>query len=422
MTSYHNGFLYVSDAFGNASELINHARTAGNLEMADLPQVEKIADEGGCVGLGFSPCSMDNVGAVTEWVPLDFNDNPWGSAGVALEAYGLYIQEWTGLDGAHHTRPVHPQGGGHGGARFGTQYHRQRVMAFTVILLGGSERGLNLLFRWLESTLLSMSGPDCLSSIWLRDFCPEGTTDAELETGFLRADDVVLVDGPVWTAPPIEDQGCYLRSATFTLVAGAPCLFGVPTDSMTTVVTPSASPSGVSAYFAACGQWTGTGMQVAAAVGPPDFGLSSPVVTISAPLEMSGTNRALVPAQRIFAAIDDAGLGVLDPCRQRRVGMIVVQNLPSGFELVVDGSDGTAQARDLHGDRQWYDGAQYIANNADVAVGYAGRRATSIPAQCASGFFVVEPALGGSVFLGLPAASVSTYTVSIQATTRVGCI
>lgn len=424
MATYHNGFLYLSDGFGNPVELINQARTAYNLEAAAPSQIYNVAEAGGCIGLDYDPCSMDSTGAVTEWVALDLNALPWGSSAQAQDGYGFYIQEWTGLDGAHHTRTIHAQGGGHGGARFGSIYHKQRVMAFTVVLLGASERGLNHLFRWLESALLTTGGPGCLGSLWLRDFCPDGVSDAELSEGLLRADDIVLVDGPVWVTPPIADAGCLIRSLSFTLVAGNPCLFSVPTETTSATVTPAEAASVLPAYPAACSEWNGSSLRVSMAVTAPDAGSVSPVVYISAPLQVDSLgSRKLVAAQRIYATVDEAGLGSVSPCSQRNIGMIVVQNLPSGYELVVDGSDGSAQARDLHGDRVWYDGAQFIANNADVTSGYVGRRAVSIPALCSDGYFIVEPALGGNrAQLGMNVQPVSTWDIDIQAVTHVGCI
>ena len=425
MTSYHNGFLYLSDGFGNPVELINHARTAHNLTAAAHASFGHVLDSGGCEALEFNPCTMASDGSVTDWTAVNMAVNPWGNTGAAAEALGFYIQEWTGIDGSHHARSATPVGGGHGGARFGPLSHRQRVMALNVVLVGTTERGLNHLFRWLESALLTTGDSGCLGSMWLRDICPDGLSDAELEVGLLRADDVALVDGPAWVASPVEDAGCFLRVVSFTLVAGSPCLFAVPASSSTTSVTaPALSSSALPAYFAACNEWSGSAARISAAVTAPDFGLSSPLVKFSSPLEVDAStlDRKVLPAYRIFASIDDEGTAVLDPCTQRHLGLVVVQNLPSGYELVVDCSDGTAQARDLHGDRQWYDGAQFIANNFDISTGYGGRRSVSLPAQCADGWFVVEPAFGGSFYLGLAVASVSTWTITLQAVTRVGCL
>lgn len=420
MTSYHNGFLYLSDGFGNPVELINHARTAYNLTAANHPAFRSVLDSGGCEGLEFNPCEMASDGSVTEWTAVDMAADPWGVAGAAAEAFGFYIQEWTGLDGAHHARASTPVGAG--GARFGPLSHRQRVMSLNVVLVGSTERGLNHLFRWLESALLTTGDSGCLGSMWLRDICPGGLTDAELEVGLLRADDVVLVDGPSWVSPPAMDSGCYIRVVNFTLVAGSPCLFAVPASSSTTAITaPALSASTIPAYFAACNEWSGSVARVSAAVTAPAFGMASPLVKFSSPLEVAAGVRKVIPAYRIFASVDDEGTAVLNPCTQRHLGMVIVQNLPSGYEMVVDCSDGTAQARDLHGDRQWYDGAQFIANNFDISTGYGGRRSVSLPAQCANGWFVVEPALNGDVYMGMGAASVSAWTITLQAITRVGC-
>lgn len=427
--SYHIGFLYLADVYGNPVEIINEGRTIANMKTAQFAgfrPFDSMLAYAGCPGLMYHPCIMASNGVVTSWTPLDtdITDAPWASTDPAFrDALGFFIEEWTGLDGAHHTRGTTPLGNPPGGARFGPQSARERVMAFNVTLVGKSARGLNYLFRWLESTLLASCSPCETNSLWFREHCPDGYTATLLEEGLCRMDEVALIAGPTWESPPVEEAGCYLRRVSFTLAAGNPCAYRIPatasTNTATWAATGSLSPS--LEQLAPCGLFVGSSMQHAVTVTPPSIGLTSPVVTITSPyLDVSGSPgvQATLPDLRIVGFIDDAGIGSFRPCEQRRVGLFTIAGVPSGSELVIDCSTGTATVRNLYTDSEWTDGSQYIKANADYDTTYTGRRNISFP-PCRGAYVVVEPTLTGA---GGGSGTGVTWSTSVAMVSRFGCI
>ena len=432
MATYHHGILYLSDCWGNPTEVINEARTAYNLRNAGLTEFTNIADNAGCAAYDYEPCSMASDGSVTEWTALDLVTNPWGTSATANEAVGFYIEEWTGLDSGHNARAAYESLGGHGGARFGVPTSKQRVMAMNLVLIGTSERSLNHLFRWLETMFLPPVD-DSPMSLWLRETCPSGTTEAELESGFMRLDDVVMVASPTWIDPPVPDSGCMIRRLSLTLAAGNPCMFAVPSAATSTSVTTPAVTASTGTFEAGCGEWDSYSVRVSSAVTAPEVGLLSPIVTITSPMGIAQVGRDssgplpgegvryLVPTLRIFGLIDDKSIGSLRPCQQRRTGTIIVQGLPAGYELTIDCSDGSAFVRDLFGDRDWVDGSQFIGRNSVAAPSYRGKRPVSFP-PCANGYIVVEPAFIGSTAFGTTSPLVTGWTVTIQTAVRMGCV
>lgn len=194
-------------------------------------------------------------------------------------------------------------------------------------------------------------------------------------------------------------------------------MFAVPSAAATTTITtPAVTAVAGDGYEASCEEWSSIAVRAYAAVTAPLVGSISPIVTISSPLEVG----SIVPMLRVYASIDDRSLGSLVPCRQRRAGTILVQGLPAGYEMTIDCSDGSSFVRDLYGEREWYDGAQFIGLNSVYAASYRGKRAISVP-PCVNGYVVVEPALAGSTHFGTTAAIVSSWSVTIQTVTRFGC-
>lgn len=426
--THHVGFLYLSDSFGFPKELINEARVMAALEsdQGTIPHLSDISADP-CPGLSYDPCTVSSSGVVTSWQLMDFDPAaaPWyGTSPASQEALGFTIEEWTGLDGGHHTRQMTPIGNRPGGARFGPSGEGHRVMALTVVLHGLSERGLSHLFRWLETTLIDSCVPcGTPTSMWAREFCPAGTTEGDLEEGLVRADDVVLLAGPTWVEPPILEASAYFRRATFTLAAGDPCLYAVRRSLATTAATfPSPAPTSSVLRAAGCGEWGGTATQVSVEVEAADHGLTSPLIKITTPLQMyAGSFRCELPPMRIYGVVDRAGVG-FRPCELPRTGAIFLSGVPGGYEVVIDGADASIRARDLHGSREWHDGAQFLRMAADIDESFVGPRSLSFNA-CASGWVIVEPAqVATDGFLGGGENMLSTWTVEIQAIARVGCI
>lgn len=437
--SYHQGFLYLSNAYGNAVEVINEARTAANLTTAitaGLNMFSDVLSQAGCSALSYTPCTMASNGTVTSWATLStaISAAPWYSASVpaSSEALGIYIEEWTGLDGAHHTRDVTPYG--RSGASFGSQSSSHRTMAINAVLVGSTERGLNHLFRWLESTLLGCCDPCNKPSMWLREFC---TSSADLTDGVARADGVALLSGPTWESPPVEGEGCFLRRVSFTLGAESPCLFREPVAGTSGTGLKSAFSVVSPSVEAPIGKFVGSSVRQTVTMPTPPYGIVSPRITITSPREYQadGTLR-LVPQLRVIGLVNPAGASLSNPGAMYPIGCILTgeSSLRAGEELVVDVGARTAMLRDPHESLEWSNGASAIFAPPPSAFafvfggfgfptfGSSGDRYKRWFGfdNCVTGVVVVEPNL-------VPDSAwvtdqlVSSWTVTIESVVRFGC-
>lgn len=426
--SYHQGFLYLSDFFGNPVEIVNEYRTKVNIQRALFAGVQRFGQPDfrqGCAYLNFEPCTMASNGTVTAWQSLNtaVNAAPWWNTAAgddASEAYGFFIEEWTGLDGGHHGRSITPRGNYPGGGLPGLQTSRERVMAVNLIAVGSSERGLNHLFRWLESALLASCSPNETYRLWLREHCPLGATSTELEDGLAYAEDVVLVAGPTWNAPPIENAGCFVRSLSFTLAAGDPCLRRVPGTATTQASTYAVVGTVSATTPASCSAYDGSTQRHSAALAAPAFGSASATIRITSTAEQTSGAAHYLPALRIVGFADPNGLGSLQPCTQPRIGLITLDQIPTGYEVEVDCSTAKVRTRSLFRAREWADGSQFLRSNASYDPTYVGPRRISL-SGCSNGYVLVEPALSGSTTAVTWPYMASGWTVEITPTSRYGC-
>lgn len=437
--SYHQGFLYLSNAYGNAVEIINEARTAANLRTAINAGVKRFGDvltEAGCDALAYAPCTMAADGSVTSWSVLStaISAAPWYSASVpaSAEAYGFYIEEWTGLDGAHHGREITSYG--RNGASFGVQTSAHRTMALNVVLVGSSDRGLNHLFRWLESTLLGCCDPCNKPSMWIREYCTES---ADLTDGVARADGVALLSGPTWESPPVEDAGCFLRRVSFTLGAESPCFFREPVAGTTGTALKSAFTATVDALEAPIGRFVGTSLRQAVAMPVPPYGMVSPRITISSPLQFrtGGLSKRVLPQLRIVGLANPAGASLSDPGRMYPIGCILTSEytLEAGQELVIDVGAQTVNVRAPHTSLEWTNGdsAIFVPPTADF-IPVSGFEYPTFGSSsdrykrwfgfdnCIAGVVVVEPNATPNT-AWVTDMLVSQWTVTIESVVRFGC-
>lgn len=439
--SYHVGFLYFANAWGNAVEVFNEARTTYNLTNAINSGVKRYGDvlkNAGCEALNYVPCTMSSTGSVTSWQAMATGptQNPWyvASSAASLEAYGFWVEEWTGLDGAHHVREVTPIGGGRGGAVFGRQSSSHRTMAINVVLMGSSERGLNHLFRWLESTLLNSCAKDS-PSMWIREFCPTNSV-ADITEGLARADDVALIAGLEWAEPPVNDGGCYIRRASFTLGTGSPCLFREPVTQASSSPLRSDHPSlsttdlDNATYNADLARFIGLSVRVAATMPTPAYGSVSPRITISS---LRSPGRVL-PQFRIVGLTNPAGASTSEPYRMYPVGCVVTAegSMEAGCTYIIDVGTGEAFKQSTYKSLEWMPAPEIFATgespNWSYGVPYPSflgpdgrlKRWFSF-GNCDSGVVVVEPnAIPLSTYLtsNVP----SFWTVTIESVARFGCV
>lgn len=416
---YHVGFLYMSDAYGNPTEIINDARTVANLG-GSCSLFGNIYSGSRLDGLRYHPCSMTSTGSVTEWAALDtaITAAPWYDGSTAsTEAFGFIIDEWSGLDGGVHKRAVYPSTMRRLGATFGMQRHSERVMSLNVLLVGSSERGLNHLFRWLETTLVASCSPCETNTLWLRETYPTSTTVAGLEESLVYLNEVALIDGPTWVGEMQREAAVNLRMVNFTLTAGDPCFRRLPTVTSTTTGHPT-SELGADG-IAGCSQFATASGSLAATLTQPGYGVMSPIVAISTGLSIGSTGLGPFPAFRIIGFADD-GSGVINPCGQPKVGFVVVDGLEGGADIVVDCHTLSAQWRNVYTGQQWEDATHLLVPD---VTNYGGvmRRPVST-AGCGTVHVLVEPARsdGRSYIGGLPSI-VGDWTITMKSVVRFGC-
>jgi len=221
---------------GNYAELFNHARTAAYLQGSTAlgcGTVYGVLDDGGCSAYPWMPTDDDSDYVEFFFTDPVSDDAPWYNSNYpeSGEGLGFWITEWTGLDSGHIRRGLSPVGAYRGGGQLGASYSGAREMGFEVILLGESEAALDYLFRWLDATIASVCVTCATDSILIRRICPTGTIDEDnADDGVVELREVGLLQGLSWGAPPVEQAGCFIRRANFTLAAQDPCMYTACTD------------------------------------------------------------------------------------------------------------------------------------------------------------------------------------------------
>lgn len=355
-----------------------------------------------------------------QWI-VDAPDDPWDNgATAASDALGIVIEEWTGIDGGHHTRATTTLGINRGGAALGAMSQRGRVMKFNVLLVGTSERGMNHLFRWLERELLDCGAGCTERSLWLRETCPTvgDASYAELEVDWLRLDRVGLVEGPTWEAAPVKDAGgCYIRRASFTIVAGDPCMYGVPAAVASGTSTNATVSLSATLTEAACDEWTSSNRQVSAYIEPADTGMMLPQIIISSLEYSGGGDPYSLPDLRIFGVLEPA-YGSIDLCSAEKVGQLVLSGLnASGAEILIDFAERRVWTRRVADGSDWQDGSMYLALS--ETAGFP----RWFDFGALGGYVYVEPMYEGLAnSLSGTADDVDEWYVEIRQVQRVGCI
>lgn len=358
------------------------------------------------------------VAASTAWLHWDSYQPtaPWDNGVAAAdEAYGYIVEEWTGLDGQPHVRSQSPIGTRRGGARLGPQSHRARVMKLNLLLLGSSERGLEHLFRYLESRLLDCCGPCCGRSIFLRTHCPG---DDDVDSGWVRLDRIGLVEGPTWESEPARGAGCSVRRVSFTIVAGDPCMYGASSGTTSSTASISGASLSTSTAIAGCDAWASTSRTVSASIPAFDAGSGAAKVVISSPFETDayGDPKSL-PDLRIFG-YEAADFGTATACNAPWAGELILCGYQAaGMEIELDFGAGTIRHRHLGAGIDWEDGSQFLGRALP-----GGRRRWWTFGPGRAGTVVVEPVYVGLLnSIGATADPVSEWTVSIEGVQRIGC-
>lgn len=421
MTTYPQHFMYMVDQFGNAQEVINGARTAANLLTWGSPLIKDILVNAGCAALALQPCVTTITAPVTvtttSWTAADLSPtgSPWydGSA-ESLEGLGLYVTDWTGLDGSHQSRAVSQYATSRGGAWFGPNTAANRVMKLNVNILGQTERGCNYIFRWLEQQLFGCCGGGG-TTMWMREYCPDITTPS---AGLARMENVALIQGITWESQPMEDSGCFLRTASFTLSAGDPCMYRDDGTTTTGTVLKSTATALATTLMldttlgAPCGVWTGTGVAVTAAIPVPRYGASTAVVTIDS---SNDQGPIYLPPMRIVGYVDRLGVGTTNPCLGTVVSQLLLVGIPAGVIVEIDMARKLIRQRGGRDDYEWVDATGYVKQYPG-----GGKKFASF-SPCDAGAVTVEP-FAMDYFHGTTANTYATsWDVTIVSATRFAC-
>lgn len=350
-------------------------------------------------------------------------DDPWDNGGVgADDALGMLIEEWTGIDGAHHTRAQAATGINRGGVRFGPHSHKGRVMKFNVLLLARSEQGVTHLFRWLENQLIDQASACAERSMWVRDYCPtvdagSDATDDQLRAGWYRLDRVALVEGPTWESPPVKDaEGCYLRRVSFTIIAGDPCLYGYGSNVFEQQMNVGGLSWSGGYTVASCSKWTTSNVQAQATVSPGTVGMLAPRITIHSYYEVDGSDPKNLPDLRIFGIATPAA-GSVTPCTGDKLGELVISPYQmAGSEIVIDLAARTVKYRDPDHSVDWSDGSVLLRSTGDGLKRWWDFGSSG-------GTIYVEPYYNGltNYIAGDAVAVLYGWFVRIDMVLRVGC-
>lgn len=415
--SHHTNWLYTLDSEGFPCELINGQRLIAAMKQqgscggggALFTQLKEDCQwHNGTFPFALDPCSVDTNGNQT-WLPMTFagttwpgNPAPWWdgvNGSPSSLAYGIWIEEWTGLDGAHHKRNVAPRAGRRGGANVGALFSGNRVWKMNLIFVGGSAAALEDLFRWFENTVLDCCDPCSGQEALIRTTCPP---DGDPSFGVYNVKGFSMIEGPAWEAPPIEALGCYLRRVSVTFGVSDPCLYSCSTNCATDEPYPfvggpcipfdlwwgcNRGCSDLAAYRICC--------PVPAAV----RGSVSPVVTIT---NNSANDGAPV---RIFGMIDAQNVGC-DPCTLPVCQDIITKAIPGGATLLVDSATRKVLYKDGSTGDQYVDGTAFLDPPAGTVPSF-------LSLSCDPGWVSIEPASFCGATDGL------VFTIDIVE--RVGC-
>lgn len=370
MTYRNPQFMYFTNMYGNLSEIVNGARLSyllGGSELCARGVFSDMAENGGCWALQFDPCTMDDVATgqfllTSSWEPSDLSIEaaPWyNGSDMSAEAYGFLIEEWTGLDGAHHQRSSTQLGAGMGGARYGPQSHGPRVMKINMLIHGATDRGCNYLFRWLEQRLLECCACST-QQVWFREYDP-GFDIGDIENGLARLNNVVLLDGPTWETEPVALLDCYIRRCSFTLTAGDPCLYGVVAEGDNEELTSDIIELSDDQVATSHTYWDGSNYQVVVPTTPPDYGVVAPVVMVTSNVGTSVVGRQVLPDIRIAGFMNPEGLGHSDVAKMIKVGELTLTGRgTSGLVIVVNMGEQTIKYRDVGSFGPWQNGSHFL--------------------------------------------------------------
>lgn len=443
---YFQQCLYVSDPWGNPSEVINGSRTAARLASIGAcgrGYYANVLDDFGSEALSYGPCAtaepLVDGGEGYTWQPISYSqtDAPWYDNSIdSINAYGITILEWTGLDYAHRKRTAVELGGRPGGARFGAPMAKHRVMKLNVALHGANGRALDFLFNWLADALGSCCSCD-EPAAWTRlvdPYLSTVPTTAELERGWVKMRNLALLEGPTWESQPTPNSGSVMRVASLTIAAGDPCFYelvDLGADGDVTTMATTAHSASTATVEAACNTFLNSASGASRTVVLPQRGHGTVhphiFITSDGATRSNGTRKSL-PDLRITGYFDpnathDQAAGTdPDRCGLMKIGELVLSgNGTSGLDIQIDLAAQQIRYREPGEIGDWHDGSWMIGAPT------AGRkRWWGVPRCPGQGVLVIEPKYASLinsadyVLYGV-ADAITSWSVAFRAFHRTGC-
>lgn len=410
--THHAGWLYSTNDDGSSCEIVNHERLLASLRATAACGIFSVKRDDcewgdGTLPFALDACARDEDGDHL-WTPVTFNETTWSGnpapwwdgvpGSPSSQAFGIWIEEWTGLDGAHHKRNVSQRAGRRGGASFGVLSSGSRVWAMNLILVGATPASLEDLFRWLETTLMDCCDPCANSDFLIRTTCPP---DGDPGFGLYRAKGVGLIEGPTWEAPPVEQLGCFMRRVSVTLGVADPCLYSCAESCAIEEELPNIDSCVPAPLWIGCDVSCSdmADYRICCALPAAVRGTVSPVVTI----ENEGANDG--PPFRIYGMTDPIGLGC-DPCELTICQDIVTVAIPAGSTLSIDSATRKVLFKGPDTGQQWVDGTAFIDPPEGTIPSY-------LQLSCDPGWVAIEPVrLCGDT---------DSIRVSVDIVSRIGC-
>lgn len=349
------GWLWLQETNGCAIEIINENRTRAyqylnpNWAGVDSPDCNWAV-------LDYDPCDLTQI---TYTTPDDgLNPAPWYTADDPGSAsfLGFWLDTVTGLDGAHWGRSVNQRT--LGGANVSALRAGGRELAFEVWVAAKNREGLEYGRRWLEYQLAATCDRCQTYKAFVRPFAVdlEGRTEDDIDfedvakRGLFALNGVAMTKGPSWSDPPLVGGEAALGRLTFTLVATEPCLVACPVDCLVDA-TESTWDWTLAADCIPFDQWL---------CGPTeDFApVCCEIPASAASVHTSVQFRLDAPSgssRMSFALRPNPGLACDSPLLDDPCAFMVINGLPAGASVIVDGGNQSILYRELP-DSPWVPG------------------------------------------------------------------
>lgn len=418
MPTYHQQTLtlYPLDSLGGSLELFNGYRTLAYLRNRTLCPSCYVDVAAACPCPVLATAPLDPCCAIAPvFVPYTTPSNPanpapWWDGVVgspSSRALGFWIEEWTGLDGAHHSRSQTQFG--RSGSSFGPLTESGRTWKMNILLFGCDDCALQELFDWLENTLLNCCDPCSTFDAGYWRCCP--AVGSVLKDSWVNVSGLALLEGPTWEAEPVEDLGCFMRRVSVTIGVADPCKYRCPEDCLINERFPINARTCVQRLqdldrFIGCDRDIACDLYAAyrlcCQVDGAPTGVTAPIIVA----ENTG-NTTSVPFS-VIGVLDPQGAGC-DPCLAPQSGEIRFLGIPPGGKLVIDA---------LRQEVTYTDATTVVGIDGMVFLDHPiGEYPTWPSFGCDGGWLAIEPS---SLGLCSP-TDVANLLFNVQVSSRYGC-